>query len=230
MNLFKSNIKKSAAVLAVSSLFVLGAAAQNITTANEFFKTVSDFYGTLQDYQAKTHITVGKQEMNAAVTYLQPDKVRLDFSEPAEQTIVFNGETLTVYLPEYEAVLTQNANSGAAAGGNLASAEGLSLMRRYYTVSYETGPEPVPIDEDSDEKVIKLVLWRRTTSEAFRYIKLSIEPDTKLIRRLEAVTPSNVEYIFNFSEYELNQGLTVQRFSYDIPSAANSYDNFLFSE
>ena len=176
--------------------------------------------------------------MKAKITYLQPDKVRFDFSKPEEQVIVFNGDTLTIYLPGSAAVLTQNANTedsdakGSAA--NLATSEGLTLMRRYYTVSWETSQEAVPLDEDkatgevSDEKVVRLVLWRRTTSEAFRYIKLSINPKTKLIRRVEAVTPSDITYKIDFSDYEINQGLTAQRFSYDIPSAANSYDNFMF--
>lgn len=215
-----------------AAFFCAGLFAEPIITANEYFKSVSEEYGKIKDYQANANITIDKEDMKAKITYLQPDKVRFDFSKPEEQVIVFNGETLTIYLPGHQAVLTQNANAedsdakGNAA--NLATSEGLTLMRRYYTVSYETSQEAVPLDEDSDEKVVRLVLWRRTTSEAFRYIKLSITPKTKLIRRVEAVTPSDITYKIDFSDYEINQGLTAQRFSYDIPSAANSYDNFMF--
>lgn len=214
-----------------------GAFAQGsdpIITANEYFKSVSEEYGKIKDYQANANITIDKEDMKAKITYLQPDKVRFDFSKPEEQVIVFNGETLTIYLPGHQAVLTQNANAedsdSKSNAANLATSEGLTLMRRYYTVSYETSQEAVPLDEgdDSSEKVVRLVLWRRTTSEAFRYIKLSISPKTKLIRRVEAVTPSDITYKIDFSDYEINQGLTAQRFSYDIPSAANSYDNFMF--
>lgn len=231
----KLSVKKSilsAFAAAILSAGVFAQGPETIITANEYFKSVSEEYGKIKDYQANANITIDKEDMKAKITYLQPDKVRFDFSKPEDQVIVFNGETLTIYLPEHQAVLTQNANAedsdakGNAA--NLATSEGLSLMRRYYTVSYETSQEAVPLDEGSDEKVVRLVLWRRTTSEAFRYIKLSITPKTKLIRRVEAVTPSDVTYKIDFSDYEINQGLTAQRFSYDIPSAANSYDNFMF--
>jgi outer membrane lipoprotein-sorting protein len=231
----KLSVKKSilsAFAAAILSAGVFAQGPETIITANEYFKSVSEEYGKIKDYQANSNITIDKEDMKAKITYLQPDKVRFDFSKPEDQVIVFNGETLTIYLPGHQAVLTQNANAedsdakGNAA--NLATSEGLSLMRRYYTVSYETSQEAVPLDEGSDEKVVRLVLWRRTTSEAFRYIKLSITPKTKLIRRIEAVTPSDVTYKIDFSDYEINQGLTAQRFSYDIPSAANSYDNFMF--
>ena len=222
------NVKKYVAVFVIGILFSFASFSQGITTASEFFKSVSEYYGTIKDYQASVAVQVGKEDMKAKVTYLSPDKVRMDFSVPAEQTIVFNGDTLTVFLPGSAAVLTQNANSGN--GGNIASADGLSLLRRYYSVSYENNQDSVPLDEDSDEMVVRLVLWRRTTAEAFRNIKLAINPQTKLIRRLEAITPAGVTYKFDFTNYELNQGLTAQRFVYDIPSAANNYDNFLFSE
>ncbi len=231
----KLSVKKSilsAFAAAILSAGVFAQGPETIITANEYFKSVSEEYGKIKDYQANSNITIDKEDMKAKITYLQPDKVRFDFSKPEDQVIVFNGETLTIYLPGHQAVLTQNANAedSAAKGNaaNLATSEGLSLMRRYYTVSYETSQEAVPLDEGSDEKVVRLVLWRRTTSEAFRYIKLSITPKTKLIRRIEAVTPSDVTYKIDFSDYEINQGLTAQRFSYDIPSAANSYDNFMF--
>ena len=121
--------------------------------------------------------------------------------------------------------LTQDAT-----GANPTTSEGLSLLRRYYTVSYEKGQGKVPLDEGSDEMVIKLILWRRTASESFRNIKMSIDPDTKLIRRIVATTPGGVVYQFDFKNYEINQGLTAKRFEYDIPSGANNYDNFLFAD
>ena len=78
--------------------------------------------------------------------------------------------------------------------------------------------------------VVKLILWRRSASESFRYLKMSVNPTTKLIRRIIAVTPGGTTYQFDFKNYEINQGLTEKRFQNDIPSGANSIDNFLYSE
>ena len=139
---------------------------------------------------------------------------------------------LTVYLPGAAAVLQQSANSGkgGTGGASLASPNGLSLLSRYYVIAYEIGQEPVPLEEGSSEKVIKLVLNRRNSSEAFRFIRLAISADTKLIRRVEAVTSRGEVFLFSFTDYKLNQDISDQRFIYDPPSSANNYNNFLFSE
>ena len=84
--------------------------------------------------------------------------------------------------------------------------------------------------DGSDEMVVKFILTRKSASEAFRYIKLAINDETKLIRRIEAVTPKGEEFVFNFFDYALNQNLSEQRFVYDAPSSANNYNNFLFTE
>lgn len=220
-NTVKKYISAAAAVIFCS----FSISAQGIKTASEFFKEVSEKYVTFKDYQASVDIKIDQKEMKANVIYMSPDKMRMDFSEPAEQTIVYDGKKLICYLPDSAAVLTQET-----ASSNPATAEGLSLLRRFYSVSYEQAQDAVPLEEGSDEMVIKLICWRRSTTENFRYVKLFVDPNTKLIRRIIAVTPGGVNYQFDFTNYELNQGLTEKRFQYDIPSAANSYDNFLYSE
>ncbi len=203
--------------------------AQGITTASAYFKTVSDYYANLKDYEADFEIKVDKQEMSGKVSYKRPNLLRMDFSVPEEQVICFNGDMLTVYLPDAAAVLQQSVK-GEGNAATLATASGLSLMSRYYTVSYEVGQEPVPLENGSTEKVVNLLLSRRNTSEAFSLIKLAINAETKLIRRVEAVTTRGETFTFNFTDYKLNQDLTDQRFIYDPPSSANNYNNFLFSE
>ena len=227
MKLFKTNTiaKRYISVGIVLLVCAFSGLSQGITTANEFFKEVSDKYASFKDYSASVDIIVDKKDMSATVLYLAPDKMRMDFTEPASQTIVYDGKKLICYLPENASVLTQES-----ANTNPATAEGLSLLRRYYSVSYEESQSVVPLEEGSDEMVVKLILWRRSASESFRYLKLSVNPTTKLIRRIIAVTPGGTTYQFDFKNYEINQGLTEKRFQYDIPSGANSIDNFLYSE
>ena len=168
--------------------------------------------------------------MKARVSFKRPDLLRIDFSTPAEQVVLFNGDLLTIYLPGSSAVLQQSVQSSSAGGASLATSQGLSLMSRYYTIKYETGQDPVALDNTSDEQVVKLVLDRRNTTEAFRSIRIAVNAETKLIRRISATTPQGTEYVFTFSDYKLNQGIPDQRFIYDPPSSANVYNNFLLSE
>ncbi len=226
-------MKKLCIAGALFALAFLPLTAQTILTANAFFQTVSESYGKIQDYEASVDILAGKVKMEGKVSFKRPDLLRIDFSEPNEQVIVFNGELLTIYLPGSDAILRQTVQSDGSSStstANLATPQGLSLMNRYYTVAYEVGQEPVPLEEGSDEMVVKLVLSRRNSTEAFRFINLAILPGSNLIRRVEAVTPQGDTFQFDFTNYVMNQGITDQRFIYDPPSSANDYNNFLFSE
>ena len=228
--ILKKKILTACALLIVSASLC---AAQSILNAASFFQTVSAEYAKIQDYEASVDIRAGRTAMEGKVSFKRPDLLRIDFSNPEEQVITFNGDVLTIYLPGSDAVLEQavdNSQGSSSTGANLATPQGLSLMSRYYTVAYETGQDAVPLETGSDEMVVKLVLSRRNTSEAFRFIRLAIFPDTKLIRRVEAVTPQGETFRFDFTNYVINSGITDQRFIYDPPSSANYYNNFLFSE
>ncbi len=205
-------------------------AQSSILTAAQFFQSVSAEYGLIKDYEAYIEINAAKTKMSGKVSFKRPNLLRIDFSSPEDQVICFNGDMLTVYLPGAAAILNQSVQSGGSSSANLATPQGLSLMSRYYSVAYEKGQDVVLLDENSEERVIKLILSRRNTTEAFRYIRVAVNPDTKLIRRLEAVTPQGESFVFDFTNYVINQGITDQRFIYDPPSSANNYNNFLFSE
>jgi outer membrane lipoprotein-sorting protein len=129
--------------------------AQQIVTAERFLEQVSDKYAAFDDYEARIVIRSGNVDMYGTVVHKAPNLLRIDFTSPAGQVIVFNGNMLTVYLPEYRAILNQSVSSS---GANMATRQGLSLMRRNFAAAYITGPAPVPIDDGSREKAIKLAL------------------------------------------------------------------------
>ncbi len=220
-------------LLILTGLLLAGISAfsQSILTAAAFFQTVSENYGKIEDYEADMVIKASKNVMEGHVSFKRPNLLRIDFTKPADQVICFNGDMLTIYLPGSSAILNQSVeSSGTGSAANLATPQGLALMSRYYSVAYESGQEPVGLEDGSTELVVKLVLSRRNTSEAFRYINVAIQPDTKLIRRIEAITPQNEKFQFDFTNYSINKGISDQRFIYDPPTSANNYNNFLFTE
>lgn len=225
----------------ILSVYIIGFAhAQNtILTAAEFFDSVSSHIGSIETYEADLEMKItGNSAMNARISFKQPNLLRLDFSEPATQVIVFNGNLLTVYLPGSRVILSQSVQGSDATteGMNLATPDGLALMRRYYSISYEVGQSPVALDPDAvgtqsaEEQVIKLLLSRRNTSEGFRTIKLAINPDTLLIRRIEALSVDGKTFTLDFFNYVLDQNIPTTRFFYDTPSSANTINDFLFTE
>jgi outer membrane lipoprotein-sorting protein len=206
--------------------------AQEIVTADSYLGTVSDRYVNVKDYEALITIRSGSSDMTGQLSFLNPSFLRIDFSRPAEQVICFNGEQLTVYLPDYRVVLNQeiSGRSSAAAGASLASAQGLTLLRRSYIPSFISGPDPIPLDESSREMVVKLRLTRRTVSEGYREIILSVDPNTLLIRRIEGRTIADALVRFDFSNIRTNLGIPPGRFIYDSPASANVVNNFLFRD
>jgi outer membrane lipoprotein-sorting protein len=193
---------------------------------------VSERYSGIRDYEALIAIRSGGSDMVGNVSYLSPSFLRIDFTRPANQVIVFNGELLSVYLPEYRAVLNQSITPSRrpSAGAALASAQGLALLRRNYVPSFITGPDPIPLDDGSQERVVRLRLARRAISEGFREIILSIDAETRLIRRIEGRTIADTQVRFDFSNIRTNLGIPELRFLYDSPASAYMYNNFLFRD
>jgi outer membrane lipoprotein-sorting protein len=208
--------------------------SQEIVTADKYLERVSERYGNVRDYEAQVNIRSGSTEMIGNLSFLDPFFLRINFTKPAEQVLVFNGQLLTVYLPDLRAVLSQPVTQGrrttGAAGASMASAQGLQLLRRGYVPTFVSGPEPVSLDERDREPVVKLRLTRRLASEGYREIILNINPETLLIRRIEGRTIADVLVRFDFLNVKINVGIPELRFEYDSPASANIYNNFLFRE
>jgi len=207
--------------------------SQEIVTADRYLERVSERYANIRDYEAYVTIQSGSNNMVGNLSYLSPNFLRIDFTRPSGQVLVFNGEFLTVYIPELRAILNQAvapARRTSTVGASMATAQGLQLLRRGYLPAFLFGPEPVPLDDRNRDMVIKLRLTSRLISEGFREIILSINPETLLIRRIEGRTIAEVLVSFDFSNVRTNLGIPEQRFVYDSPASANLYNNFLFRE
>jgi outer membrane lipoprotein-sorting protein len=203
--------------------------AQDIVTAAQYFGQVADRYAQIDDYEGKIGITTAKDTMKGDIIFKSPSLLRVDFTSPPDQVIAFDGQTLTVYIPGYNAILSQSAGDKPGAGSaSLATREGLRMLKRNYTVAFESSPAPLPLDGAAGEQAVRLVLNRSSAAEGFRTIKLYVTPDTKLIRRIEGWTIAGDKLTFDFTGIKTNVGIPAARFVYDSPASANVYNNFLF--
>ena len=198
--------------------------SQEILTAGNYLKQVSERYSSIRTYTARINIQSGGTQMAGTVYARMPNFLRIDFSSPAEQMILYDGERLMIYLPGERAILNQTASQG---GANIATARGLSLLQRHYVPAFVVGPAPVPIDPGSSEMVVKLKLARRSIGEGFTEIILDISPDTQLIRRITGRTITDTTVRFDFSNVSLNTGIPDRLFLFEPPPASNMYNNFL---
>ena len=199
--------------------------AQEIMTAGRYLEQVSERYASIRTYSARINIVSGGTSMAGTVYAMMPNFLRIDFSYPAEQVILYDGESLMIFLPGERAILNQAASKQG--GANIATARGLNLLKRNYVPAFVVGPAPVPIEPGSSEMVIKLKLARRSTGEGFTEIIMDISPDTQLIRRITGKTISDTTVRFDFYGVSLNTGIPERLFIFESPPASNMYNNFL---
>ena len=197
-------MKQALIVIIILSCTVFSLFSQEIVTADKYLESVSERYTEIKDYEARVNIRSDSTDMIGNLSYLDPFFLRIDFTEPAEQVLVFDGSVLTVYIPRLRAVLTQavapvRRSTTPAVGASFATAQGLQLLRRGYIPTFLTGPEPVPLDDRNREAVVKLRLTRRIASEGFREIILCVDPQTLLIRRIEGRTIAESLVRFDFT-------------------------------
>jgi outer membrane lipoprotein-sorting protein len=201
---------------------------EEILTAEAYFETISTQYGQIEDYQADVIITQEESTMKGELFYKPPNMLRINFSDPEDQVLVIDGKALTIYIPKHEVIMHQQLKSDSSAGvASMASEKGLKLLRNNYSIAYKVGPEPVPLEEGSDEMVIKLQLDWRSTEAGFRELEVSIG-ENGLIRRIIGVTVDYEEIQFDFENILINQNIPEARFEYESPPTANIFDNFLF--
>jgi len=218
-------------ILLFSVLVASNAYSQEVRTAMDFFNQVASRYAAIEDYQANITITRGNTVMTGVLSHKAPNLLRINFTRPEDQVIVFNGERLVVFIPRFRVVMSQHTNprDHIAVGASLATRDGLALLRRNYTIAFFESPNPVPLDRGvpGSEMVTKLRLVWRSTEEGFRQIVLSVG-ENGLIRRFVGTTPENDVIQFDFLNIAVNQGIPAARFDFNPPPGANTFENFLF--
>lgn len=219
-------------LLILSIFLVFPVISQEIVTAVQYLDSVSAVYGGIRDFEANVNIRSGNNEMIGNLSYLSPYFLRIDFDRPRDQVINFNGELLTVYIPEYRAVLTQAITPSRRPAAGASGAQGLALLRRNYTPNFLTGPAPVPLDANSQEMVVKIRLLRRFVSEGFVSLILSINPETKMLRRIEGDNIAGTRVQMDFHNIRTNVGIPALKFQYNSETSAGAYlyNNFLFRD
>ena len=201
---------------------------QDILTASQFFDSISNQYGTIEDYEARISISTSEVSMEGVLFYKSPNLLRINFSEPEEQVISVNNNLLTLHIPDQNVVMEQKLQKHTDATlAVMASKEGLELLKRGYSVAFLKSPDFVLLEEGSEELVRKLNLVWRKTDEGYRQIEMSITEDG-MIRRMKGLTVNYETFQFDFTDIRINQSIPLNRFEYEAPPSAYVMNNFLF--
>jgi len=221
--------KLTFAILLMLLLYAAPAPGQEFVTPSDYFDRVSSRFGAVTDYSAVVTIDQndGELVMKGEMMYRSPNKMRIDFQEPREQVLAMDGEKLTIYIPTYSYILEQQLKRRSEATVALmASNQELAYLRENYSVAYQVGPDPVPLEEGSDEMVVKLKFQSRSSMDGFRQLVISFRSDG-MIRRVVGTMPGKT-LMMDFTSIQINPGIPEERFRYEAPVHANVYKDFLF--
>jgi outer membrane lipoprotein-sorting protein len=213
------------ALLAGSVMSVYG---QELLRADEYFDIIARDYAAIEHYTADLVWSDEDGIMRARLQYKRPNLIRVDFASPEGQWMISRGDEFLAYFPTYNVILRQNLrDSPVAVSTDAFTAEGLSILRRSFDISYLEGPDPVPIDEGSDLLVTKLKLEQSQATEGFRELILSID-ESGFIRRYEGTMVNWQEVQMDLSNIDVDEFIPDARFDEELDAAASVYENFLF--
>ena len=207
--------------------FVQVLSSQEIVTASVFFDNLSDAYRLIDDYQATLIIVQEDSVMMGTLYHKRPNFLLIEFEDPADQVIAVDGEKLIIYIPYLNVALEQELQKQEENIATLATGPGLDLMKNRYSVAYQDSQDLVPLEEESEEMVWKLMLEWRTIDEGFRQLILSVNED-QMIRRITGVTSGFEEIQLDFLDILVNQGIPEGKFRYESPPSANVIKDFIF--
>ncbi|HNT10388.1 MAG TPA: outer membrane lipoprotein carrier protein LolA [Spirochaetota bacterium] len=239
-DIVKTSISRSIARVCAASLFALCMLAVpsnsqafkfDFTTVSDVVKKIRTAFGKIDSYQADFTITtqrLGKNSMQSGtVKYKSPDKLLVEFSQPAGQRIVSNGKTMWIYIPSMNVVAEQDLKSDS---GNIIFSGTKSGLRRlfskyHYKFAGREQPEPQP----DGTKMYTLMLVQKESRSGYRTMKLWVTEQYSIARAYgETSTGKKVDILFRNVRTDANfpNGL----FAFDMPARAKLIKNPMVAE
>ncbi len=200
-------------------------------TADAFLKRVSNNYAKIKDYRARIIMTKQGVTQVGTLYYVAPDRLKIEYTNPAKQILLITSDLLQLYLPQYEVIMEQKLTTKDIEGmGGIGVGRGLEIMQKNYSVSYLNNARPQPLSANSSEMVVKLQLKWRVNNEGFRTLEISVNPQTLLIRRVVGITSLFETLQFDFINIRLNSNIPKTLFTMELDdtSRVNRYPDFIY--
>lgn len=225
------------------SLAVLSAQEQ-LLGAKDLLASISETYKTtIKDYEAKITWTQDKDVQAGNLWFKNPQKLRIDFTEPKGQVLCTNGYEFWVYIDNMNVTLHQdilakekekdeNGKLVVKEQNVLLQAIGFDKFLKDYAIEYQDAKTLQEYTDKNGNTVsvykFKLIRWR-SSQNGFNVIYLTVEPNG-LIRRVEGITAAYKKIVFELDDYNVNPGIADLKFEYEPPAHANTVNNFISNQ
>ncbi|MEE8639965.1 MAG: outer membrane lipoprotein carrier protein LolA [bacterium] len=187
-------------------------------SADELLARVTKRYKTMDDFRADVVVTtsspyLGETSSSAGALYArQPNLVRVEFREPVQQTVVFDGEYMYVYAAGGTQVLRY-------AGPGLSYLADLPQTLDNLSTDYD-----VELVAETGGRTYELHLDAKREPAPFPEIRMWIDRERLVAVRVDYYDAARNCTSYRFSAYEFNPGLPASLFSFEVPPGVEIVD------
>ena len=224
---------------------------EELLSAKTLLERLSESFKTnVRDIKADIRLIQGDMVSTGILYFKNPQKIRIDFTDPANQVICSNGYELWVYIPYLNIVLHQDIlerermkddedekdeekikvneeteNPDIIINPILLNPVGLDKFLTEYSIEYHETKEKINYKDGTKVYQLKLIRWR-STKHGFNVIYLIIQ-ENGIIRQVRGITANYKQITLELDKIELNNNISDLKFNYEPPAHTSTVDDFI---
>jgi outer membrane lipoprotein carrier protein len=145
------------------------------------------------------------------VWILKPGKMRWDYTKPERQTIIANGDTLWIYVPEDRQVIRERVQATLGSRTPALFLAGEGRLTELFTV---TGPSSQVPGEDG---LLQLELTPKEGLSQYAEVQLGIDPTSSLVVRVRLRDALGNLTTMRFSDIDTGRAVDPTLFQFQVP-------------
>jgi outer membrane lipoprotein carrier protein len=145
------------------------------------------------------------------VWILKPGMMRWDYTKPERQTIIANGDTLWIYVPEDRQAIRDRVNHSLGTHTPALFLAGEARLTELFTVAEAS------IQGPSEGGLLQLKLTPKVGALPYTQVQLGIDPVSFLVRQVRLVDPLGNMTTMWFSDIDTEGAIEPSLFQFQVP-------------
>lgn len=145
----------------------------------------------------------------------KPGMMRWQYLKPELQTIIADGETLWIYLPEERQVLRDQVQTSMSTRTPALFLAGQARLTELFTVAGPASPS------SSDEGLLQLELIPKEGTMAYSHVALGIHPTSYQVVRVKLIDPLGSVTTMWFSDIDTEAAVDPALFQFHVPAGVD---------
>jgi outer membrane lipoprotein carrier protein len=145
------------------------------------------------------------------VWILKPGRMRWDYTTPERQTIIANGETLWIYVPEDRQAIRDHVNQSLGTRTPALFLAGEARLTELFTVAEASRQGP------SEGGLLQLKLTPKVGTLAYTQVQLGIDPVSYLVRQVRLIDPVGNMTTMWFTDIDTAGAVEPSLFQFQVP-------------